>query len=171
MSPGAERETLAVLERTGPYLRRILSWHGIPADDAEDLKQEAFLALVRCWDGIDNPDGWLIGAVSRLCRKYHVKRKQRGWLQALDARILEALALPREPEQRQFEILWDLRILLRHLRKRERLILRLRFQGLSCAEMAERLGCRTSSVSKLSSRAMAQARAVARGLGRRSRSS
>jgi RNA polymerase sigma factor (sigma-70 family) len=164
MSPDTERAALAVLERTGPYLRRILSWQGIPADDAEDLKQEAFLALVRCWDRIDNPDGWLIGTVSRLCRKYHVKRKQHAWLQALDARVLEALAPPCEPEQRRFEVLRDLRVVLRRLRKRERFILRLRLQGLSCAEMAEHLGCRPSSVAKLSSRAMAQARAAARGL-------
>lgn len=164
MSPEAARAAREVIEQTGPRLRGIFAFYRIPETDAEDIKQDALLALVRSWPRIDFPEGWLIGTVFRLCRKYHFKRKRPEFPQAVAPWLLEALAPEREPEQMRFEKLRDLSILLRHLQKRERIILQLRFQGLSQAEMAKCLGYRQSSIGKMTARALAKARAVARQL-------
>ncbi len=71
MSPEAGQEALAALERVEPNLRGILQWFRIPQDDAQDLRQEILLSLVRCWDRIESPEGWLISALFRICRRYH----------------------------------------------------------------------------------------------------
>jgi RNA polymerase sigma factor (sigma-70 family) len=164
MSPEAERAALEAVERIGPRLHGILAWFRIPYEDAEELRQEAMLALVRCWERIDCPEGWLIGTMFRLCRRYKRRRRERGWLQPVEEWLLEAWAPLREPEQKRFEVLRDLTAVLRQLEERERILLKLRLLGLTCDEVAERLGCRPSSVGKMTSRALAEARRVARRL-------
>lgn len=164
MSPESGQKALAALERVEPNLRGILQWFRIPPDDAQDLRQEILLALVRCWDRIESPEGWLISALFRQCARYVKQRKRQGRIQSLDAPALEALAPLREPDQREAEVRRDLRAVLRRLRPRERLALLLRYRGLSREEVAERLGCRPASVGKVGSRALAQAQRAARRL-------
>lgn len=169
MRPEAERAALDAVERIGPRLQGILAWFRVPREDAEELQQEAMLALVRCWETIDCPEGWLIGTIWRLCRRYHRKRREREWLHSpVESWLLELLAPPSAPDQRRVEILRDLATVLQQLDERERTILKLRTLGLSCNEVAERLGCKSSSVGKMTSRALAEARRVARRLEARS---
>jgi DNA-directed RNA polymerase specialized sigma24 family protein len=80
---------------------------------------------------------------------------------AVEGWHLEALASPGLPEQARVELRLDLIPILRRLNERERVILRLRSLGLSCAEAAEHLGCSPSSVPKLTGRAQAEARRIA----------
>ena len=165
MSPDAEKAALEAAARIEPLLRRILSWFRVPQEDAEELRQEALLALVRSWERIESPDIWLAGTLSRLCRVYLRKRRRREWVHvAVEGWYLDALASPGLPDQARVELRLDLVPILRHLNERERAILRLRSLGFSCAEAAEHLGCSSSSVPKLTCRAQAEARRVARRL-------
>ena len=45
MSPEAEKAALEAAARIEPRLRRILAWFRVPQEDAEELRQEALLAL------------------------------------------------------------------------------------------------------------------------------
>lgn len=166
MSPEAQRAALAAVERIEPRLRGILAWFRVPQEDAEELYQEAMLGLVRRWDRIECPEGWLVGTLFRLCRKYRSRtRRERAWIETAEAWLLEILAPARMPEQTRFEILRDLNAVLRRLDADKRKLLKLRALGFTCEEVAELLVCRPSSVGKMTSRALAEARRIARRLG------
>jgi RNA polymerase sigma factor (sigma-70 family) len=143
-----------LLDRMQPRLRRILSRHRIPAQDAEDLLQETFLILVTKWGTIHNPEAWLLATLANRCIIYWRKVRGRVW-DLVDTTILELLAEAEAPAQQQAELRFDLDTLISNLPDRCRSILRLRY-GLGCstAEAAERTGYCKSSIRKVTRRCL-----------------
>lgn len=110
----------------------------------EELAPEAFVGLLRHFDGVENPQAYL--------RRSIVNRASRHRGRALRERAL--LAAAREPVQLapEFDEAWAL---LTRLPPRQRAVLVLRFyDDLSEAEIARILGCRPGTVKSLSSRGL-----------------
>lgn len=154
--PAVEETFDALLERLRPRLKQILYRYQIPADDAEDILQEALLATVLKWERIKNPEAWLIVTLKNRCLIYW--RKRRGNLcTAMDVGVLEGLTEPEAPPQERQHLRWDLDTMIESLPTRHRDLLRMRYVlGHSSSEVAERLGYCTSSVRKLASRCLAR---------------
>jgi RNA polymerase sigma factor (sigma-70 family) len=152
-------ETLEeLLEKVRPRLKQVLKRYDIPFQDAEDLLQEAFVELFRKWETIRVKDAWLLGTVRFKCSTYW-KRRRAERVQAFDLPELTELSPPQPPEQERTEVLHDLRHLVRGLDDRHLAVLYLRFGlGLSSAEVALRLGYRSSSIRKLADRSLARLR-------------
>ncbi|MCB1036416.1 MAG: sigma-70 family RNA polymerase sigma factor, partial [Acidobacteria bacterium] len=143
------------LDRLQPRLRGILAQYRIPPEDAEDVLQQALLALVYKWGEIRGPEGWLLGTLRHKCLMYWRSRR-RSLYQAVDAVILEFLADADRPEQERLEIASDLNSLVARLPQRCREVLRLRYHlGYDPPEVAERLGYSPTSISKVTNRCLA----------------
>ncbi|MCB1058229.1 MAG: sigma-70 family RNA polymerase sigma factor [Acidobacteria bacterium] len=138
-----------------PKLRAAMSQFQVPIEDAEDVVQQALLALVYQWGTIRDPEAWLIGTVRNKCRLYWRERRRRLY-EAVDTMILEWMAEGAGPRQERTDVLRDLNALVSRLPPRCRDILRLRYGlGYSPPEVAERLGYQASSISKVTSRCLA----------------
>jgi RNA polymerase sigma factor (sigma-70 family) len=163
MAPDCEQGFVELVERMRPRLKRILASFRVPACDAEDLLQEAFLALVRSWGRIECPEAWLGQTLYRICCTY-LTRRRNGRLQYLDGGSLEGYAPVQRPAQERAELYCDLKRLARLLPRRYQLLLELRYGlGMSSDEIAAQLGYRSSSVRKLSIRALTRLRIAVRG--------
>lgn len=151
--PATLEELLAGLR---PRIRRVFSTYRIPAQDTEDLLQEALLATFLSWSSIYNKEGWLLVTLRHKCSIYW--REQRGRrLQAVDPDFLEDLAGAQPAPQERAELLWDLDRLLGLLSSRHRALMRLRYGlGFTPEEVAARLGYNNSSVRKLSCRSLSR---------------
>lgn len=138
-------------------LRRVLASRGRSADDIDDLMQEAFLRLqVYCRDRtVQNTEAFLVRTVINLTaeqgRKAHNSRTVSGDV------VLEALVDPTPPpdelyvRQRRTQ---RMKAGLERLNPRPREVLLLhRLDGLSHAQIAERLGISVSMVEKHIARA------------------
>lgn len=137
----------------------------VPPEDAEDLLQQALLALVYRSETVRDPQLWLIGVLKRKCLMYWRARRRR-LDEAVDENTLEWLAEPTEPAQEQGDLTRDLESLLLRLPERHRHLLRLRFWfGLEPEEVAARLGYRPSSIAKITSRCLAALSAEANAVG------
>jgi RNA polymerase sigma factor (sigma-70 family) len=155
----ADTETLEeLLEAVRPRLKKVLNVCEIPLQDAEDLLQETFLELLRKWDSVRHKDSWLVGTLRFKCSNYWRNRRAAP-VEAFDLPDLDGMAPPRPPDQERAAILHDLRRLVGGLEDRDRAVLYLRFGlGLSTAEVALRLGYRSSSIGKLTGRCLARLR-------------
>ncbi len=122
---------------------------------------------VRKWDTIQHMESWLLGTLGYKCSHYW--RRQRSdsvRVQAMDTPDLEELAPPQPPAQERDGVLLDLHTLMQGLGKKHQEALWLRFGlGLSTEEVALRLGYCSSSVRKLTARAMARLHRWAKGSG------
>lgn len=159
MRPDSREELADVFTRAGPRLKRIAARFRISADEVEDLLQDAWLAAVREWERLENPEAWLARTVFFLCCIHFRKRRRRRWLLLMDRYLLEALPPLHRPPQERADLVRDLIAVCALLSQRERLLLHCRYGlGLTCEETAARLGCRPASVGKLTERAVARAR-------------
>jgi len=116
---------------------------------AEDLAQEAFVRLQPRFDDLERPHAYLRTTLVNLARNRH-RADQR-----------ETLRLVRHgPEPGQVsERAAELDATLRRLPYRERAVIVLRYWlGLSEAEIAEHLGCRSGTVKSRHSRALTKIR-------------
>lgn len=148
--PGQEIQDL--LDRLRPRIKRILCLYNIPRDDAEDLLQEALIAVFRKWSSIQHKEAWLLGTVRNRCMLYW-KRRWRDRVERMDPESLEAVSAPLPPPQERQEMLWDLQVIAATLGERHWAMLCLRYGlGLSIPEVARRLGYNPSSIRKLSCR-------------------
>lgn len=149
-------ETLdELLVRLRPRFRQVLARFRIPAQDAEDILQEALVAAVHKWQEIQDPEAWLMVTLRNRCLIYW-RRKRDSVLSNVDQTLLELMSKPQEPPQRRQELLWDLDTLLEGVPDRCRELLRLRYRlGLSSAEAADRLGLRADSARKATQRCLA----------------
>lgn len=138
-----------------PKLRAAMSQFQVPIEDAEDVLQQALLALVYQWGSIRDPEAWLVGTVRNKCRLYWRERRRRLY-EAVDTVILEWMADGLGPRQEKADVVRDLNAMVAKLPERCREILRLRYAlGYSPPEVAERLGYQASSISKVTSRCLA----------------
>jgi RNA polymerase sigma-70 factor (sigma-E family) len=119
---------------------------GDPA--AEELVHDAFLAVHRHWDRIDNPGGYLRTAVVNACRTHQRRRAARE--QAPVRAVSSTVDAPDE-----------LSDAIGKLPERQRTALVLRYYGdLPDAEIAELLGCGVPAVKSLLHRALETLREV-----------
>jgi RNA polymerase sigma factor (sigma-70 family) len=144
-----------VLRSVRADLLRLLSRYRVAPADADDLLQEAALALLTRGAGARDPRLWLIGAMRVLCLRYRRALAYRRY-EAIDAELLDAFA---DPDRAGFErrvLLGEVDAALGRLRGRCREILRLRY-GLGCDrfETGAAVGCRPSSVGTLEKRCLA----------------
>jgi RNA polymerase sigma factor (sigma-70 family) len=145
----------ALLQRLRPEIAEVFSDQAIPSSDAEDLLQETLYALVFKWEGIRNPEAWLLSTLKNRCSIYRRNREE-NLFEAVDSAILDALAGPQEPTQQQAELRHDLNAALCRLPERHRNVLHLRF-GLGCksAEIAEKLGYESEGMRRLTNESLA----------------
>lgn len=125
------------------------AWFLVRSAAAEDLAQEAFVALCPRWEEIDNPRGF----VNRV-----VVNRSRSWRR--DERRHRAKAARFEYDQKSLSSadadLFDVIIALPY---RQRLVVVTRYWlGWSEAEIADALGCRPGTVKSLASRALTRLR-------------
>lgn len=143
------------LKEVEPKLKRLLATWRIPSEDAEDILQQALLALLYQWERVRDPESWLFGTVRRHCLMYWRNNRRRIY-SAVDATILEWLSQPIAPAQEREALLCDLENLIDKLPPRCRQLLRLRFQmGYEPLEVASKLGYRASSIGKITNRCLA----------------
>ncbi|HEV2846236.1 MAG TPA: sigma-70 family RNA polymerase sigma factor [Thermoanaerobaculia bacterium] len=143
------------LKGVEPKLKRLLATWRIPSEDAEDILQQALLALLYQWERVRDPESWLFGTVKRHCLMFW-RTKRRRIYSAVDATILEWLSQPIAPAQEKVALLCDLENLIDKLPSRCRSLLRLRFQlGYEPPEVARELGYRASSIGKITNRCLA----------------
>lgn len=138
-----------------PRMRRTLRGLGVPDEDGEDLIQQTLLALVAAWDGVREPEAWVSGALRKKCLMYWRGRRRRLY-DAVDGAVLEWLAGPQGPAQERRALESDLASVMVRLPPRYRRLLRLRYGlGYDPPEVARRLGYRTSSIGKVTTRSLA----------------
>jgi RNA polymerase sigma-19 factor, ECF subfamily len=144
-----------LLEQVKPKLTQILARYRIPAQDADDVLQEAFVTLAHKSQIIRSPEAWLVVTLRNRCLIYWRNRRKH-FHQGVDAAILDLLAEPQAPSQRRTELRCDLDKVVGRLPARCRSLLRLRY-GLGCnsGEVAERMGYCKTSVRKVTSRCLA----------------
>ncbi|MGD2116492.1 MAG: sigma-70 family RNA polymerase sigma factor [Acidobacteriota bacterium] len=145
----ADRPFEVLLRSCREEMVRILGRYRIPQEDAEDLLQETFVALVFKWQSIRNPKAWLLSTLRNRCTLYWRKRRQ-DLFEAVDSALLDALASPQAPPQSRAELRHDLNIAISRLPERYQDLLRLRY-GLGCksSEVAEQMGEGSQEIRKL----------------------
>jgi len=134
----------------GPSLYRFCHSMLGPGDDAEDVVQESFLRLLQHLQASGdraNLRAWLFTVAANGCRD-RLRRRKRWvpWLPELDRRTSEP-----DSAKRDIDGAWTV---LRDLAPRDRLLLSLRAQGLSYADMARAADIRPASVGRLLARAV-----------------
>jgi RNA polymerase sigma factor (sigma-70 family) len=157
-SSAVATELEALVHRLRPRLKRVLRGYGIPPHDADDLLQEAFLAVLNKWGSIDNKEAWVIGTLRHRCARYWRDRRS-SVLEAVDSALLEVLSRPQPAPQERAVLVWDLESVFDTLSVRHQAVLWLRFGlGLSTEEVADRLGYCPASIRKLTLRSLARLR-------------
>ncbi|HEY9423009.1 MAG TPA: sigma-70 family RNA polymerase sigma factor [Thermoanaerobaculia bacterium] len=142
------------LREVEPKLKRLLATWKIPSEDAEDILQQALLALLYQWERVRDPESWLFGTVRRHCLMFWRTNRRRIY-SAVDSAILEWLSPPIAPAQEKADLLCDLESLIDKLPPRCRSLLRLRQLGFEPPEVANKLGYRASSIGKITNRCLA----------------
>jgi len=144
-----------LFEQLQPKLKRVFGRFRVPPEDAEDILQQSFLDLVYKKDQIYNPEAWVVATVRNRCIVYWRKRRRQIW-DAVDSAMLELLAQPEAPGQKEVALRRDLEKVLAKLPQRCRNVLVLRYGlGHRSKEVAELLGYQPSSIRKVTSRCIA----------------
>jgi RNA polymerase sigma factor (sigma-70 family) len=150
-----EAELELFLHRVRPRLKALFARYRIPLQDTEDILQQALLALVYQWQGIRDPEAWLLGTLKNRCLLYWRDRRRQLY-DVVDATVLEWIAEPMAPEQERADIARDLTTAIGRLPERCQSLLLLRYRlGYEAAEVAERLGYSPTSMSKITTRCLA----------------
>ncbi|HEX2254401.1 MAG TPA: sigma-70 family RNA polymerase sigma factor [Thermoanaerobaculia bacterium] len=153
--PDAPLSVEELFEKLQPKLRRVFSRFRLPVEDAEDILQQSFLDLVYKQRSVYNPEAWVVATVRNRCIMYWRKRRRQIW-EAVDTAVLDLLAEPEAPGQRQVALRQDLEKVLARLPKRCRSVLVLRYGlGYRSQEVADLLGYQPSSIRKVTSRCIA----------------
>jgi RNA polymerase sigma factor (sigma-70 family) len=153
ISPSRSVEDL--LARQEGRLKALFRRYSIPAQDTEDILQQALLALIYQWDQIRQPEAWLFATLRNHCRRYWRDRRRR-FHEAMDEAVLECLAEPQPPEQERQAFRRDLDEVLARLPQRCSHLLRLRYQlGYAPPEVAALMGYSPKSIGKLTRRCLA----------------
>lgn len=143
------------LKAVEPKLKRLLAYHRIPSEDAEDILQQSLLALLYQWERVQVPERWLFGTVRRHCLMYW-RATRRKIYSAVDATILEWLSEPVATPQERRDLLCDLENLIERLPPRCGQVLRLRYRlGYELPEVANLLGYQPASMGKVINRCLA----------------
>src|SRR4051794_41880107 len=68
--PQVESSLEGFLKQVRPRLKAVFVRYRIPAQDTEDILQQALMALVYRREGIRDPEAWLVGTVRNKCLLY-----------------------------------------------------------------------------------------------------
>ena len=122
------------------------------ASDAEDLAQDAFLALEPRFSELHNPEAYLRSVLVNRCRRWRARRRM-GTERLVRFAVLEGSGSRTEPDD---EMLLDI---VGDLPYRQRVVLVARYWAAwSEAEIAEALKCQPGTVKSLAARALAELR-------------
>jgi len=155
LDPGRiQNELPQLVDRLESEFARLFSYFRIPAQDAEDLLQDAFVLFITKRRQIVTPDAWLIGTLRNRCLLYWRKRRRR-LFQTVDETLLLELAAGAAPRQDNDDLARDLSGAIGKLPDRCRSLLRLRY-GLGCddPEVAQRLGYSPTGIRKIAHRCL-----------------
>jgi RNA polymerase sigma-70 factor, ECF subfamily len=154
--PTDEERFARLFERARPRLQALLKLYRVAPEDAEDVLQEALLALWRKRAQVKDYEAWLFSAVRMECLRYR-RREGRQIYSTVDESALERLAdgfVATDPSPYE-----DLGRLVRRLPARHQALIHLRYGlGLTPEETASRLGYRLSSLKKTTTRCLATLR-------------
>ena len=150
-----QRDVLQLFDEFAPGLRRYVRSCGLPSDVAEDVVQDAFLALFRHLQregDRQNLRGWLVqvsyrGALKHRERLARRQRREGVWAVESMERAAEGSVDPEVSavaSQRRHR----LRAVVRSLPRREQSCLQLRAEGLSYREIAHALNVSLGTVAK-----------------------
>lgn len=155
MSHPTDEELFArALEHARPRLQALLKLYRVEPEDAEDLLQEAVLALWRKRVQVKDYEAWLLSALRVECLRYR-RRAGRQIYSTLDEPALERLAGHDGSSETDSSLGQDLRRLIRRLPARHQALIHLRYGlGLTPEETASRLGYRLSSLKKTTTRCL-----------------
>jgi len=153
--PAVQEEVLALFDAAAPGLRRYVRSCGVAPEAAEDVVQEAFLALFRhlCnGGGRQNLRGWLMQVSYRLALRHRercarMQRHESSW----ESELADAIADPTENPEAQLatrEHQGRLQAIFRALPERERQCLALRAEGVRYRQIAQTLGISLGTVAK-----------------------
>ena len=144
-----------ILDRMQPRLKALFARYRIPLQDTEDILQQALLALIYQWEGIRDPEAWLLGTLKNRCLLYWRDRRRQLY-EVVDATVLEWMAGATAPEQEHADLARDLGRVIGRLPERCQSILFLRYHlGYGSSEVAKRLGYSPTSMSKVTTRCLA----------------
>ncbi|HEV2854204.1 MAG TPA: sigma-70 family RNA polymerase sigma factor [Thermoanaerobaculia bacterium] len=153
--PQVEVSLEGFLGKIRPRLKVLFAHYKIPAQDTEDILQQALLALLYQRQTIRDPEAWLFGTLRNKCLLYW-REQRRKLYDNVDAAVLECMAQPTAPAQEGADLRRDLENALELLPERCRSLLSLRYrQGYEPPELAERLGYSPASISKITTRCLA----------------
>src|SRR6201989_3528668 len=96
--PQVESSLEGFLKQVRPRLKGVFTRYRIPAQDTEDILQQALMALVYRGEGSRDPEAWLLGRVRNKCLLYW-REQRRKLYESVDAVALEAVAGPVGPDQ------------------------------------------------------------------------
>ena len=139
-----------------PLVRMLTLYCGDP-DVARDIAQESMIKVSSRWGAVqqmDNPRGWTWKVSINLANSHYRRRR----LERRSYRVLQAGAGPLVGE-RDLSLEISIRSMLQTLssRQREALVLRY-YQDMPVAEVAEMMGCSSSTVKKLAARGLSAMR-------------
>ena len=161
LSSALEKEVLDLHDLLRPRLFRYAISLGLKAQDAEDVIQEAFLALFRHFQA-EKPRSNLHGWIFRVTHHLALKRRTRYRKDCTDESgrySLTAGSVWSPEEQLIFsERQWRLRRIFAALSEADRLCLQLRAEGLKYREIAEVLGISLGSVANCLTRSLGRLR-------------
>lgn len=142
------------LKRVRPRLKYLFARYSIPSQDTEDILQQALLALVYQRHAVRDPEAWLLGTLRNKCLLYW-RDHRRKLYESVDAAVLELMAGAVSPAQETSDVQRDLENALGRLPERCRSLLSLRYRGYQPLELAEALGYKPASISKVTNRCLA----------------
>ena len=154
-----QAEVLQLFDACAPGLRRYVRACGLAPDAAEDVVQEAFLALFhhrRRGGGAQNLKGWLVLVCYRLALKQRTRlARQRSREVHLDAPLREVAdpAIDAESAIVSRQRHRRVRAVLRALPERDRQCLSMRAEGVTYRGIAAALGMSLGAVAKAMARA------------------
>lgn len=151
----AQSVTEDLLRQIRPTALKILARHKIPAQDAEDLLQDTFLAFVERQGEVRDPAAWLQGTLRNRCRLYWRWRRHHRFV-CLDKAMEAVLGRNEPPTQEQVERRRDVERVIQDVSAVCREAIELRyFEGLSFEDTARHLGYRPSGIHKVIQRCLA----------------
>jgi RNA polymerase sigma-70 factor (ECF subfamily) len=149
-----QAQVLHLFDACAPGLRRYVRSCGLPPEAAEDVVQDAFLALfhhLRRGGGGENLKGWLVVVSYRLALKHRARiARRRQFEMVLDAPLVAAADPAMDAEA---AIDWRqgrqrIHAVLRALPERERQCLAMRAEGVTYRSIASALGMSLGAVAK-----------------------
>jgi RNA polymerase sigma factor (sigma-70 family) len=154
-----------LVRRVGPRLSAILASYKIPPEDAEDIVQEALLALLPRWATTRSPEDYLIGILRYKCAAYFREQYEERQLVRVDLDTLETLIGGAPPAQEALARRIDLATISGCLSVQQSCVLILRWLGFSHSEIGRACGRATDTVRRDSARAISKLHGIGRDRG------